>query len=48
MKIINTEKEIKLKIKCKNQELENVEQYTYLGTVLTRDGRLDQEVENNK
>jgi hypothetical protein len=45
MEITNIEEEIKLEIKCKNQELENVEQYIYLGTVLTKDGRLDQEVE---
>jgi hypothetical protein len=33
-------------IQCKGEMLEQVDSYTYLGTVISKDGRIDQEVAN--
>jgi hypothetical protein len=35
-----------INIQCKGEMLEQVDSYTYLGTVKSQDGRIDQEVAN--
>jgi hypothetical protein len=43
---VNKRGEGNINIQCKGEMLEQVDSYTYLGTVISQDGRIDQEVGN--
>jgi hypothetical protein len=41
-----SKREDNINIQCEGEMLEQVDSYTYLGTVISQDGRIDQEVAN--
>jgi hypothetical protein len=43
---VNKRGEGNINIQCKGEMLEQVDSYTYLGTVISQDGRIDKEVAN--
>jgi hypothetical protein len=43
---VNKKGEGNINIQCKGEMLEHVDSYTYLGTVISQDGRIDQEAAN--
>jgi hypothetical protein len=43
---VNKRGERSINIQCKGEKLEQVDSYTHLGTVISQEGRIDQEVAN--